>query len=183
MSLDPSKIKPITLQKTLLLINNFVVNSSTFLNNFSESCEKKVSNISSKVTELEILLAVLEAKLNSIPLDGLAGNNNNNNNNNSSSSSSGGGGGESQPPPPPPSLPAPGAGPNSAEAAPPAPVDAPVPSGPPEGMVAAKDHPDYAPFFKMLKVGVPLPVVANKMTAGSLDASLLDSPDKLIPAP
>lgn len=97
---DPSKIKPVLLQKTLILINNFVVTTSgnyyfylkyyllffiviylyllmiffinifihkVFLNQFSESCENKISRVSTKVTELEILLSVLEAKLNSIP--------------------------------------------------------------------------------------------------------------------
>jgi len=45
-----------------------------------------------------------------------------------------------------------------------------------------KDHPAYAPFFKMLKVGVPLPVVSGKMSAAGLDPSLLDTPDAPAPA-
>jgi hypothetical protein len=51
----------------LLLINNFVVSTSAFINEFAEACETKISGVSSKINELEILLAVLEAKLGSIP--------------------------------------------------------------------------------------------------------------------
>ena len=51
------------------------------------------------------------------------------------------------------------------------------------GMVCAKDHPDYAPFFKMVKVGVPPFVVQGKMGSLGLNGALLDTPDELIPAP
>lgn len=67
MSLDLQKVKSLPVQKSLLLINNFVINTTNFLNAFAETCEKKISQVSSKATELEIMLAVLEAKLNSIP--------------------------------------------------------------------------------------------------------------------
>ena len=67
MSLDMQKVKSLPIQKSLLLINNFVINTTKFLNAFSETCEKKISQVSSKATGLEIMLAVLEAKLNSIP--------------------------------------------------------------------------------------------------------------------
>ena len=60
MSLDKTKIKPVPVQKTLILINNFIVNTTQFFNAFSETVEKKVSKISNKITEIEILLAVLE---------------------------------------------------------------------------------------------------------------------------
>ena len=42
---------------------------------------------------------------------------------------------------------------------------------------AVKDDPEFAPFFKMLKNGVPLQAVKNKMFAAGLDSSVLDSPD------
>lgn len=177
MTIDPSKIKPAQIQKTLLLVNNFVVSSISFLNSFAESCEKKISTVSSKVTELEILLAVLEAKLNSISnIDNISSNNETNipesipnvpNN---------------KPPPPPPQ----GNNINNSNSS-----NVEVPPPPPsestalvaEGMVIAKDHPDYAPFFKMLKVGVPLPVVSNKVVAAGLDPTLLENPDVLIQGP
>jgi hypothetical protein len=49
------------------LVNNFVLNTALFLNTFTETIENKILQTSSKVTQLEILLSVLEAKLNSIP--------------------------------------------------------------------------------------------------------------------
>ena len=51
------------------------------------------------------------------------------------------------------------------------------------GLICVKDHPDYAPFFKMQKVGVPSFVVQGKMNALGLNGELLDTPDELIPAP
>ena len=156
------------MQKTLLLINNFVVNTTSFLNNFTDTCEKKISVVSGKLTELEILLAVMEAKLNSIPPsdgsapppsgaaaasaagipDATASTTN------SSSSSSGG----SVPPPVATSVPS---GTDASPAAPVAPVD--------DGLVAVKDHPDYKPYAKLLKVGVPLQAAKVKlMAAGEL---------------
>lgn len=42
----------------------------------------------------------------------------------------------------------------------------------------------YKKYFKMLKVGVPLPAVKVKMGAEGLDGSLLDNPDLMIePSP
>ena len=83
----PSKSKDnkVPIASTLLLINNFIANSSVFLNrykyilaalllyiiiiinSFADSCEKRICSVSNNITKLEILLAVLEAKLNSIP--------------------------------------------------------------------------------------------------------------------
>ena len=62
-----SKVKPVPIPKTLLLVNNFVSSTTSFLNHFSNLCEEKLIYISEKVTELEIMLAMLEAKLRSIP--------------------------------------------------------------------------------------------------------------------
>ena len=51
-----------------------------------------------------------------------------------------------------------------------------------EKMVPLSEHPLYAKFFKMLKVGVPLHVVKGKMAAEKLDESIIDKPpDELIP--
>jgi Ca2+-binding EF-hand superfamily protein len=139
----------------LLLINNFVVSTSAFINEFAEACETKISGVSSKINELEILLAVLEAKLGSIPgLDSV--------------------GAATNLPPlqkeaeVPANLPTvPNAAPEPAVAAAPAPAAS--AGGPP-----IKDDPEYAPFFKMLKVGVPMPVVQQKVAASGLDPSLLE---------
>jgi len=57
-------------------------------------------------------------------------------------------------------------------------------SSPPDaaagGGTAAKDHPDYEPFFKMLRVGVPMAVVQMKCSAAGLDGSLIENPDAIV---
>ena len=37
------------------------------MNNFSNSCEEKMSTVSSRITDLETLLKIFEAKLSSLP--------------------------------------------------------------------------------------------------------------------
>ena len=49
-------------------------------------------------------------------------------------------------------------------------------------MVAASEHPSYAKFFKMLKVGIPLHVVKLKVQAEGLDPTFMDKPpDEKVP--
>ena len=48
------------------------------------------------------------------------------------------------------------------------------------GGVKASEHPDYQPFFKMLKVGVPMPVVQMKCSAAGLDGNLIENPDTIV---
>ena len=144
------QIHPVPIQKTLLLINNFVFNTTSFLNNFTDSCEKKLSRVSGKLSELEILLVVLEAKLDSVP--DLSG----------STPAPAATSAAAAPAAAPSSTPAPAAAdaaptPSSAPEPAPAPVDS--------GMVAVEDHPDYRPFAKLLKVGVPLQAAKNKLMA------------------
>ncbi len=152
------------------MINNFVLNTAVFLNSFAETVERKISTVSNKVTELEILLTVLEEKLNSVPGLEVEG---------SSAPVLQASAPVSQPATtpsatsaPPPSTPAP-APPSGPSSAPPAlaaqepPVEAPKPS--------LADDPDYAPFVKMIKVGVPKFVVVAKATAAGLDGARLEA--------
>lgn len=168
-SLDLQKVKALPVQKTLLLINNFIVNTTKFLNMFSETCEKRISSVSSKVTELEILLAVLEAKLNSIP--GLEFTEN--------LQSEATAPGLTASPVPVLSSPAPDSSSQSQSTEPPAAMEAPAPVIPVNGTLC-KDHPAYEPFFKMLRVGVPPPVVHMKVLAAGLNPAMLDTPDAVI---
>lgn len=46
--------------------------------------------------------------------------------------------------------------------------------------VKVSEHPDYSPFFKLLKVGVPIFVVQAKVTAAGLDPTLMETPDAFI---
>jgi hypothetical protein len=51
-------------------------------------------------------------------------------------------------------------------------------------MIKLGEHPEYAQWFKMLKMGVPKQAVANKMTAKGVDASVLDQdPESMVPDP
>lgn len=47
--------------------------------------------------------------------------------------------------------------------------------------VKASEHPSYAKYFKLLKMGMPRPQVELKLGAEGLDAKVLDSPDAMIP--
>jgi Subunit CCDC53 of WASH complex len=63
------QIKAVPIQKTILAVNNFIVNTTTFLNDFSQDCEGKFMKISSRITDLETLLMIFEAKLNSFSIE------------------------------------------------------------------------------------------------------------------
>ncbi|POM68465.1 Formin-2 domain containing hypothetical protein, partial [Phytophthora palmivora] len=47
--------------------------------------------------------------------------------------------------------------------------------------VKASEHPSYAKYFKLLKMGMPRPQLELKMSAESLDPKVLDTPDAMIP--
>ena len=64
---DEIKGKALPMSTTLLLVNQFVLQTTGFLNTFASQVESKISDVSSRVTQLEILLSVLEAKIHSIP--------------------------------------------------------------------------------------------------------------------
>ena len=44
-------------------VNNFVVNTTKFLNRFSGECELKLVDVSNRITSTQTLLCVLECKL------------------------------------------------------------------------------------------------------------------------
>ncbi|KAJ0395533.1 hypothetical protein ATCC90586_006759 [Pythium insidiosum] len=48
-------------------------------------------------------------------------------------------------------------------------------------MVVVREHPSYAKFFKLAKMGMPRPQLELKMKAEGLDVSLLETPDAKIP--
>lgn len=154
------------IQKTIALLNNFVANTTHFFNAFSETVEKKISTVSNKITELETLLAVLEAKLNSVPdLDTFE---------------------SSQPPTHATEPTVPTADQNTkdvphieATAVTVAPAEE-AAAGSDPSKVQVCEHPDYVPFFRLLKVGVPPFVVQAKVAAAGLDASMIDTPTRLV---
>lgn len=64
--MDASKFRPQSVHATVLLTNQMILQTTSFLNEFAQTVERKISNVSAKVTQLEIMLAVLEAKINSV---------------------------------------------------------------------------------------------------------------------
>ena len=150
-------IPPIPMQKTLLLVNNFITNTGIFLNNFSNCCETKLSDVSLRINRIEITLSLLEAKLGSIP--GLV---------DVEDSALP----DTAPAPTPVSAPEPEAEPE------PAPEDA-----LPEGMVPANQHPDYSRYFRLQRMGVPDGQIQLRMRNDGVDADILYDPTRLLPAP
>eukprot|EP01114_Cavostelium_apophysatum_P018757 TRINITY_DN5875_c0_g1_i1.p1 TRINITY_DN5875_c0_g1~~TRINITY_DN5875_c0_g1_i1.p1 ORF type:complete len:328 (+),score=86.26 TRINITY_DN5875_c0_g1_i1:175-1158(+) len=191
---DFKTVESIKQQNTVVIVNNFVVNTAEFLNKFSYWCEKKLSEVASNIERLEITMNILEAKLASIPgLEGTAPPPPSTTSvavpevSETSSFS-----GAAPPPPPPP----PGAPPSSAPTS--APTTAPTtPRGevpdlataPPAaeentsgGSVArVKDDPVYERYFKMLRLGVAVPQIKMQMKFSGLDPDLLDNPDAPVP--
>ncbi len=156
-----------------MLINNFVLNTAVFLNSFAETVERKISSVSNKVTELEILLTVLEEKLNSVPgleVEGAAPISSNTATTAAAPTASSSTTPSSTVPPPPAQMVAPVASTPPPGAAVPA-AEIPVESSKP----SLADDPDYGPFVKMIKVGVPKFVVVAKATAAGLDGALLEA--------
>ncbi len=49
------------------VVNQFTVNTINFLNKFSAVCESKLAKVSQDLSRLEVVLALLETKINSIP--------------------------------------------------------------------------------------------------------------------
>ena len=64
--MDASKFRLQSVHATVLLTNQMILQTTSFLNEFAQTVERKISNVSAKVTQLEIMLAVLEAKINSV---------------------------------------------------------------------------------------------------------------------
>lgn len=163
-----NKIQPVPIKKTLMAINNFVINSVEFLNKFTVLCEQKLAKASESVQRLETVITLLEGKLESI--DYLAGTG-------------------PAPATAAPASSAPAAPPvDGGSAAPPAPPMGDVPSAPP--MDAAPEAPkeperpnwiapQYMPYFKLLKLRVPAVVVGKKMEREGVDpdiaAAILDA--------
>jgi WASH complex subunit CCDC53 len=159
--LDFTEVDPIPYRKSLTFVNSFLIQTTQFLNRFANTCEQKLSDVSSQLQQLEITMGLLEAKLASIPESALApgapnpANNNqpvaNNNVENNANNN------EPQP---------------AVEAQP----DENGNAGGGSGMTNAQD-PRYAKYFKMLKNGVPLAAVQQKMMFEGFSPDVLSNPD------
>ncbi|EGB11593.1 hypothetical protein AURANDRAFT_20953 [Aureococcus anophagefferens] len=144
---DKSQLPPVPQVKVVTLVNNFITNTVSFLNVFATSAEEKLSGVAQRISGVELTLALLEAKLNSVP--------------------------------------------GVADVAPVAPREAPAAAAPAEppsdalddGLVDAKDHPDYASFFRLQRLGVPEPQIRMKMVAEGVDPDVIADPERRVPAP
>eukprot|EP01086_Lenisia_limosa_P013471 TRINITY_DN42639_c0_g1_i1.p1 TRINITY_DN42639_c0_g1~~TRINITY_DN42639_c0_g1_i1.p1 ORF type:complete len:181 (+),score=49.16 TRINITY_DN42639_c0_g1_i1:51-593(+) len=160
--IDYGLVSPLDYAQTVSYINNFVFETAEFLNKFASLCDRKLEKVSSRMQQLEISMAILEAKLESIPDSQLAA---------------------------PPSQPATT---QVGEAPPPLPSDQPdqgdlddddAPAAPAEpSHTPIKDHPTYAKYFKMLRLGVHEQQIKMKMEGDGLDPSILDDPEAPAPA-
>ncbi|KAJ7513679.1 hypothetical protein O6H91_23G010400 [Diphasiastrum complanatum] len=174
--MDKEANVPVPFERTLFLVNVFIIHTVRLLNKFSAICEQKLADVHQRIVRLEATLSLLEAKLMSV--DGLekAGNVLDSTtrpavhhfttdrepeklavvhtdalscSSLSSSSATNSHYEESMA----------------------------VGSSRSEQLPKVKDDPRYSRFFKMLHVGVPDVAVKLQMSLEGIDSSLLDNPD------
>ncbi|XP_042870455.1 WASH complex subunit 3-like [Penaeus japonicus] len=182
-NVDLSKVEAINQKRTLAFINHWVLHTVAFLNQFSSICEERLVSLDTKLRRADHSLAILEAKLSSVPgLEGVVAETVPAAAEPASSADAVGAAGERHAadgapgPPPAPQPVAQQDAVDSPQADPAPPAAAPAVSATP----VSKD-PRYAAYFKMLAVGVPRQAVELKMSQEGIDPSLLDDPDA--PAP
>jgi len=162
--IDYNSLDGVPHTKTLAYLNNFVINTTQFLNRFSYLCEQKLATVSTHVQRLEITMSILEAKLQSIEGLGAAP---------VSSASSAA--------PPQASVAPSSSQPAATPAAVPAATAAPEPAAV-SNVLLNKDAPQYSNYFKMLRLGIPLPQIKMKMKNDGVDPDVLNAPDAPVDA-
>jgi WASH complex subunit CCDC53 len=175
MGIDLTKVEAIPSKRMLAFMNHFVTNTAAFLNRFACVCEDKLETFSVRMQRLETTMAILEAKLASIP--GLE---------NVTVSTT------AQATPPTAAVDhQPAAGPSYT------PVAAEIVPSVSNGTVstepsateevkpnAVEIDPSYARYFQMIKMGVPLPAIRQKIIMEGLDPNVLENPSVAsVPAP
>lgn len=162
-------LPPIPQVKTVIVINNFIANTTSFLNLFAQVCESKLSAVSQRLSDIELTLSLLEAKLDSVPgiADVVAAARPEDKtlapHEDQSSSIV-------DPPPP---------EPEDAEITSPADEPADVD----DSLIPIRLHPDYEAYFRLQKLGVPEPQIRLKMQAEGVDPDALHDAEKLVPRP
>lgn len=164
---DYTEVAPVPHQLTLQFINNFIVNTTQFLNKFALTCDDKLRDVHNRIQRLEITMNILDAKLNSIEgLEDVRAAE-------TSVQSQASADGAPPPPPPPPGSSQPiQHSQNNQEQ-----VDEVAESS---GGLKLKDDPRYSKYFKMLNYGIPLAQVQNKMMMEGVDPSILEYAFELI---
>ncbi|KAK9755014.1 Subunit CCDC53 of WASH complex [Popillia japonica] len=145
LNVDYETILPIQQKRTITFINNFLTNTLSFFNTFSQSCESRLIEFNYKIQKLEAALLILESQLSSIPDNGQASQEKVYQ--------------RSQDVELPEVI-------ESAEVN----SEEKEVHHSPDSL-----DPQYSIFFKMVHVGVPLQAVKNKMVGQGLDPSILES--------
>jgi hypothetical protein len=191
-----SRLPPVPLKRTLVLVSDFISSTTRFLNHFSALCEERLLKVSRDVERVETGLVLLESRLLRVPgmeegalppptavalviptgaIYKVGGGGDTN--------GVGGSGASSAAPPPPPPV----VSSSSSSSAPPPP--------PPGGIVVENaaelpppvveeiipparidSHPDYIPLFKMLRMGIPMGSVQQKAAMLGLRGDVLEDP-------
>jgi len=173
-SFEPAltNIRPIPTKKLLMIVNTFVINTTEFINKFALMCERKLAKVNKGIQRVEIVLALLEAKLDSIKyLSGGV---------TQAAPSS------STPAPPTQGIPAapslgpatsaaptPTATPSEGEKASAAPV-AEVDQKHAQPKLTMKEDARYSMYFKILRLGVPKAQIKLKMKTEGVDPNIID---------
>lgn len=173
--MDPQHQPPVPVKKTLLIVNQFITQTTRFLNHFSTLAEEKLQKVFHDVNRIETTLVLLESRLHR--LEGFDDMNAAPVTNSALPQAQAVPAAASAT-----SLPAVASGttpaappPSQAAAAPPPPVVEAAPAPPPAPpVVKAKDDATLAPFFKMLRYGAHPQAIKSKMSAAGIDPSLLD---------
>jgi WASH complex subunit CCDC53 len=147
--IDKSQVPSIHQKRIVAFVNHFTIQTSVFLNQFITECEHRFIDFETKLKRVEAALAIVEAKLDSIPgLETTASPSQQEN---------------------------PKADVIPETPSPPRPTEERVESIESAAVgVAAKDDIRYKKYFKMVHVGVPASAVKLKMKAEGLDESLLE---------
>ena len=182
--LKKEALPPLPQVQTVMLVNNFIANTMEFANLFASSCEEKLTTVSRRLSDVELALALFEAKLNSVPdnaaikapeekrIDA-----------------------EEK------RIEAEEKRIEASDAAPPREEEIMSVARPPpppreeeeeevseaeevnKTTIPVREHPSYAPFFRLQRLGVPEPQIQLKMQAEGVDPELLQDPEKLIERP
>ncbi|GMH84812.1 hypothetical protein TrST_g237 [Triparma strigata] len=172
---------PLPPAKVTLLLNNFVLTTTRFLNAFAAAADEKIRIVSDKITDMEVMMSILEAKLSSVPEVENVGETPQHEQQQEQQ--------EQQQQDTPPNTPVePQSTPTENDVA----AGAPPPTSestsqalvPISTKIPASEHPDYKPFFKLLKIGAPLGAVQQKVVAAGLDPAFMEQePTNMIDKP
>jgi hypothetical protein len=69
MAQNQSTINTITMPKLTSVLNDFIVKTSNHLNKLSVDVEKRFQHFDKRINDLEVMVTLLESKLNSLPPD------------------------------------------------------------------------------------------------------------------